>query len=296
MILCIGQSAYDITYVIHEDLVENQKYRIYEIMECVGAPATNAASLCAKWQEDSALISRVGNDVYGEKILQTLREQGVDIRYIKELDDFKTPVSTIIAHAETGSRTIFNCPGELHPCEFAYPAHCDVILLDGHEMDASLEALTRFPDAVSVLDAGTCKEETRLLGAMVDHLVCSQDFARQYSGITIDKDNPQTVVDTFMSLRKLNKKQIVVTLGEDGLLYSKDHEILHMPAFNVKAIDTTGAGDIFHGAYAYGVMKKWDMEKILKVASATAALSTEKLGGNVAIPTLEDVEKLTKKE
>ena len=61
-------------------------------------------------------------------------------------------------------------------------------------------------------------------------------------------------------------------------------------------MDTTGAGDIFHGAYAYGVMKKWDMEKILKVASATAALSTEKLGGNVAIPALEDVEKMIKKE
>ena len=118
MILCIGQSAYDITYVIHEDLIENQKYRIYETMECVGAPATNAASLCAKWQEDSALISRVGNDLYGEKILQTLRAQGVDTRFIKELEDFKTPVSTIIAHAENGSRTIFNCPGELHPCEF----------------------------------------------------------------------------------------------------------------------------------------------------------------------------------
>ena len=208
MILCIGQSAYDITYVIHEDLIENQKYRIYETMECVGAPATNAASLCAKWQEDSALISRVGNDLYGEKILQTLRAQGVDTRFIKELEDFKTPVSTIIAHAENGSRTIFNCPGELHPCEFQYPSSCDVILLDGHEMEASLEALTRFPDAISVLDAGTCKEETRLLGAMVDHLVCSQDFARQYSGITIDKENPQSVVDTFVSLRKLNKKQI----------------------------------------------------------------------------------------
>ena len=163
-------------------------------------------------------------------------------------------------------------------------------------MEASLEALTRFPDAISVLDAGTCKEETRLLGAMVDHLVCSQDFARQYSGITIDKENPQSVVDTFVSLRKLNKKQIVVTLGEDGLLYGKGDEIIHLPAFKVKALDTTGAGDIFHGAYAYGVMKKWDMEKILKVASATAALSTEKLGGNVAIPALEDVEKMIKKE
>lgn len=293
MIVCVGQSAYDITYRIHEDLVENQKYRIYETMECIGAPATNAACLCAKWGEDTALVSRVGKDLYGEKILETLRDQYVDTRYVKQLAGFQTPVSTIISHVETASRTIFNCPGKLEPCAFALPLTCDVLLLDGHELEAGLEALERYPDAVSVLDAGTCKEETKLLGALVDHLVCSQDFAYQYTGIKIDKQDPDTVIKTFQKLKTLNKKQIVVTLGEDGLLYEQDKEINHLPAYAVEAIDTTGAGDIFHGAYVYGLAKNWDLKTILKRASYTAALSTTKPGGNLSIPDLEEIEHLT---
>lgn len=289
MIVCVGQSAYDITYVIHEDLVENQKYRIYETMECIGAPASNAACLCARWEEETALITRVGNDFYGTLILEELRKQDVDVRYVKQLEEFKTPVSTIITHMENGSRTIFNCPGVLKECDFDYPIDCDVLLLDGHELTASLEALKRYPHAISMLDAGTCKEETKLLAAMVDHLVCSEDFARQYTGITIDKKNPDTVIQTFQALKKLNQGQILVTLGGDGCLYEQKKEILHMPAYVVEAIDTTGAGDIFHGAYAYGVAKKWDLKTILHVASKTAALSTTKLGGNLSIPKLEEV-------
>lgn len=289
MIVCVGQSAYDITYMIHEDLVENQKYRIYETMECIGAPATNAACLCARWGEDSVLISRVGKDLYGEKVLEALREQYVDVRYVKQLDDFQTPVSTIIAHVEQATRTIFNCPGKLNACSFAFPSTCDVLLLDGHELEAGLEALKRYPDAISVLDAGTCKEETKVLGALVDHLVCSQDFAYQYTGVKIDKKDPDTVIQTFQKLRTLNKKQIVVTLGEDGLLYEVDKEINHMPAYPVNAVDTTGAGDIFHGAYAYGLAKHWDLKTILKRASYTAALSTTKPGGNLSIPSLDEI-------
>lgn len=286
-LVCVGQSAYDMTYFIHEPLIENQKYRIQERMECIGAPATNAACLCAQWGIDTTLVSRVGQDSYGTQILMTLQEQGVDTSYIKVSEGAKTSISTIITHTETGSRTIFNCPINDTQDSFAYPTQCDVLLMDGHEEAASMELRKRFPQAVTILDAGTAQPEVIRLAAFCDHLVCSQSFAQQYTGITLSLNVEQTVVETFQKLKELCSHQVVVTLGELGLLYEKEQRIYHMPARNVTAVDTTGAGDIFHGAYTYGVMMGWTLEKCLDIASRAAALSVGKMGGNPSIPSLQ---------
>lgn len=288
-IVCVGQSAYDITYFLHEDIKENQKYRVYETQECIGAPATNAACLCAKWGQDVKLISRIGKDRYGELILEELVKQGVDTQYVMACDDIKTPVSTIITHVENGSRTIFNCPSKSKEVAFRYPKTCDVVLLDGHEEEASIELLHRFPNAISMLDAGTCREETKRLAPLVDHLVCSQDFAFQYTGICIDVKDPKSIVHTFRKLRELNQKQIVVTLGEQGLLYLVEDTIVYHHAQNVVAVDTTGAGDIFHGAYAYGLAKQWSLEKIIDIATRAAGISVTRVCGNLSIPSLQDI-------
>lgn len=288
-LVCVGQSAYDITYVIHEDLKENQKYRIYEKQECIGAPAANAACLCAKWGIDTALIARLGNDLYGSILHEELEKQGVNTAYLLQADTISTPVSTIIAHQETGSRTIFNCPDTSKLTYTTYPEACDVLLLDGHELTASIQMITRFPQAISILDAGSCNEETKVLAKLVDHLVCSQDFAYQYTGISIDLQDASTILQTFCKLKELNQKQVVVTIGDQGCLFEKDGQILHIPAYQVASIDTTGAGDIFHGAYAYGICKGWKLEKILAIASMSAALSTTKLTGNLSIPSMQEV-------
>lgn len=293
-ILCIGQCAYDITFPIHEPLCENQKYRIYDKFECIGAPAANAAVLCVMWEEESILISRIGKDFYGKQILRVLETYGVEATYVIEDKEFSTPVSAIIANSMNGSRTIFNCPGHQRELNFRYPDRADVILVDGHELQASIEALQKYPNAVSVIDAGTYKEETRTLGALVDHLVCSQDFARQYMGIQLDDQNQEVWLKAFSLLHEINEKNIVVTLGESGLLYEKEGEICHLPAYRVKAVDTTGAGDIFHGAYAYCIQKGYSLEDTLKISSAASAISVQTLGGQPSIPDKERVNEFLK--
>ena len=169
-IICIGQCAYDLTFPIQEPLIENQKYRIMEPFSCIGAPAANAAYLCALW---NAEIRRV------------LKEAGVDTAYLMEDESFSTPVSAIIANSFNGYRTIFNCPGIQRKLEFHYPEQAEILLLDGHELQASLEALSRYPDIDSIMDAGTFHEETSVLAQKVTYLVCSQDYARQFSNIEV---------------------------------------------------------------------------------------------------------------
>ncbi|MGM0216628.1 carbohydrate kinase family protein [Enterococcus sp. AZ109] len=290
-ILCIGQAVYDITFPTEDAIVENQKYQVYDRYECMGAPAANAAYLCGLWGIETSLIARVGNDLFGKEILRTLAAVGVNTNDVRQEPHQKTSLSCIVVNKINGDRTIWNAP--LQETEFSPDWPHDppkVILVDGHERNISLEALQKYPKATSLVDAGSYKPELDTLFQTVDYLVCSEVFAFQYSGISLDINEPQTIEAVFTKLEDLNPNQIVVTLGERGSVFKQDGTIHHVPAFPTKPVDTTGAGDIFHGAFAYGLHQGKDLRDIVLFASATAALSVERMGGQTSIPTLKEVE------
>lgn len=289
-IFCIGQSAYDITIPLEGAICENQKYRITKKKECGGGPAFNAAYLCAMWGEKVELISRLGNDTYGKRLLEIASQAGIGTNYLIKDDKIETPHSYIFSNQKNGSRTLFNFPGEKQDVKYTYPDEkVSVILSDGHEPDISVEAIRYYKNAISIVDAGTCRESTMQVAKEVDYLVCSEDFARQYTGVAINLDDTQKTCQIFEEVEKINHKHAVVTLGEKGLLYRRDGKITHMPAFKVKAIDTNGAGDIFHGAFAYGMHKKLDFYDVLKISSMASAISVQTLGAQSSIPQLTKV-------
>lgn len=92
---------------------------------------------------------------------------------------------------------------------------------------------------------GTFHEETSVLAQKVTYLVCSQDYARQFSNIEVSIQDENSWRQTFDALHALNAGYIVVTLGDQGLLYEDTQGIHHIEAFNVSAVDTTGAGFSF---------------------------------------------------
>lgn len=291
-ILCVGQAAYDITFPCTEPILENRKYRIYNRMECMGAPAANASYLCALWGADVSLMARVGDDLYGKEILHTLNHVGVDTTPMHVDKQIPTSISCIIANADKSTRTILNCPMKDESFPYRFPEEdVHVILMDGHELNASLAAIKQFPDALTILDAGTYKPEIMELIQSVDYLVCSEDFARQYTGITIDLANHTSASDTFQKLKEINTNHIVITLGDKGSVYEEHDQIHHIPAFNVNAIDTTGAGDIFHGAFAYCLNRNYSLNDIIRISSLSASISVERLGSQIAIPDLEEMRK-----
>lgn len=289
-IFCIGQSAYDIITPVEEAIVENQKYRITEMFECGGGPALNAAFLCALWGADTCLISRIGQDEYGKRLRNIMENVGVRLEYLIEDDEIQTPYSFIYSNSKTGSRTLFNFPGKLKAVEYNYPKEkVDVILSDGHEPDISLKAIKTYPGAVSVADAGTCREGTLAVAKESDYLVCSEDFARQYTGKALNLKNWTLCESVFQEVEQINQKQAVITLGAEGLLYKKNGIVTHMPAYPAAAVDTNGAGDVFHGAFAYGVWRGMELEEILKLSSMAAAISVQTYGAQSSIPRLESV-------
>lgn len=126
--------------------------------------------------------------------------------------------------------------------------------------------------------------DLRELAGAVDALIVPQTCAKQLS--------PEgNWLHRLETLGELGAAFAVITAGADGCYYLDEGNLVHQPAFPVKAVDTTGAGDAFHGAFAYGMAARWHAPRCIRFASAVAALSTRALGGRRALPTLAEVER-----
>ncbi|MGL5126550.1 MAG: carbohydrate kinase family protein [Fusobacteriaceae bacterium] len=289
-ILCVGHSACDITYILKEYPIENRKYKADGTKIMGGGPTGNAAYLLGKYKETPSYITTLGKDFYGELIKKELNSVDVDMKNSLISENYTTPCSMIITNTSNGSRTILNHrnKNKIPPdYKIEYDSEFEIILFDGHEIELARMALETFPKAITVLDAGSYKEETVELAQKVNYLICSEDFARDYTGVeSLSQENYE---DVFSKIEKLNGKNVVITLGEKGCIYRKDGELYNFPAYKTKAIDTTGAGDIFHGAFIYSLAKDYDFLKSIKFSSVCASLSVEKIGGRESIPELKNV-------
>jgi len=291
-ILCIGNASYDMFFSLDEYPAENKKYAVNSIRESSGVPASNEAYLLSKWGVKCAFIGLIGNDIYGKKIISDFKKVKTDFRLTEVRKNFPTPLSNIIINKKNGSRTIINRRTFDNKIKINLKKlakyNPQVLLFDGNELDTALTSLEMFDNAVSILDAGSLRKETLILSKKTDYLVCSEDFAKSYTGMDKLK-NQNDYKKCMQKLKELNNKNIVVTLGENGLFYNTGSEVKHMEAFKVNAVDTTGAGDVFHGAFAYSILKKLSLEETLKLSSCAAALSAAKEGGRDSIPELNDV-------
>lgn len=291
-VLCVGHSAYDCTLFAEEYPAENSKCEALDLLESGGGPAANAAVLLSRWGARCAFAGAVGEDTYGKRIREEFLEAGTDVSLLEMRPGQPTPFSVIIVNRQNGSRTIVNrkvpCPALRLGREALERMSPKTLLFDGHELEAAREALAAFPEAVSILDAGSWREGTAALAGEVDFLVASERFAKQATGAK-DLATEEERRKCARLLRERFGTTAVVTLGERGLIAEDGGGYLHCPAFPAEAVDTTGAGDIFHGAFAYAVWKEMNFLDSLRLASMAAALSVGVPGGRNSIPTLARV-------
>ena len=292
-ILSIGHVTYDTTFETDYFPLENTKNRFHDKEEYVGGPASIAALLLAKWNEEVDIAGIVGNDDYGKKVKKEFTINHVGVNYLSLDDNATTSHSFVLANKTNGSRTIFcytSNKSHLKPFELDYKP--DIILLDGYEYEASKKLLNTYPDAISVIDAGKDKKEVIELAKMVNYLVCSLEFAEKVTGIKADFTNKQTLGNIYTNMEAMFKNNVVITLEALGCMYRSGDQIKVMPSIKVKTIDSTAAGDIFHGAFVYGLAQKYDFEKVLKFANIAGALSVTRVGGYRSIPTLKEMNEI----
>lgn len=288
--VCIGHATYDTTLPMKNYPTENLKHRIPEKIECGGGPASNAAYLLAKWGMDTTFIGIVGDDYYGEKIIEEFNHIGVNTDYIEKNKEIETDSSYIISNLSNGSRTILTAKSKLPLAtdKTINIKDADVILVDGEHFETAKKVILDNPNAISIIDAGRVNEYTKELGKMVTYLVCSKDFAEEFTNQKIDYNDMNSMITIYEALKIYFKTNIIITLEDKGS-FTKFDDYKLIPSIKVTPLDSTGAGDIFHGAFTYFIANHYDLKETIELASITGALSVEKIGSRYAIPELKEV-------
>ena len=277
-VLCVGHASYDLVFSVDHHPLEDEKMVAESFISCGGGPAANASVTVAKLGFKSAFSGYLGMDIYGEKHYQELLELGINTDLIIR-GNSPTPLSTILVKPN-GNRALINYKGKteaLPPNTVDFSsATAKVVLFDGHEPHISLPLLNRMRQEgiPTVLDAGSLHSGTLSLMDRVDYLVCSEKFAHQFSGDSI------TALTRLAELSKV----VVITQGERGLIWQRGHESGKLEAFPVTSIDSTGAGDAFHGAFAVAIASGMNWLDVLRYASAAGALCCTKTGARTGLP------------
>lgn len=287
--LTIGHASYDITFRVDKYPIENTKQRVGKHIDCGGGPASNAGYLLALWGCDVSFQGVAGNDYYGEMIKAEFNSVNVDTTYLELIDNFETDLSIIIANSTNASRTIITSKDNIVPkCSMPNDNKYDVILVDGEEEEMSKRVLLNNKSAIKVIDAGTCKPSTVSLCPYVDYLVCSKNFALDYTKLEYD-GSIDSLIKIYNKLVSDFHNTVVITLEDKGCFTKIDDEYKLIPSIKVKAVDTTGAGDIFHGAFTYFISHNYSLLDTCRLSNLTGALSTLKVGGRYSVPKLEAV-------
>ena len=290
-ILCVGQSAYDITIPVDSYPEENKKYKINEVYECGGGSCNNAAYLMAKWHDEVFIASPIGMDDYGKKIKEELIKIGVNIDFIEEIENVSTTTSYIINNKLNGSRTIVtNKSPRLHfSYDFFVDLKPDIIFLDGNDFDLAMTVINNNPEAIKIIDTGNMKDGIVELAKKCNYVVCSNDFLREYTGINFEYQNIALIHDAYDKMAKDFNGKLIVTLEQLGSLTKIDNEFKLVPSIKVESVDSTGAGDIYHGAFTHFIKEGYSLLDAMKYANIAGALSVTKIGSKNSMPSLEDV-------
>ena len=289
-VVCVGHSTFDTTLPMKEYPTENIKYRLDHHIECGGGPASNGAYLLAKWGMDTTIASVIGNDYYGDRIITDFEKVGADTSYLEKMDNHMTTSSYIIANMSNGSRTVLSSKDEaVRKLSKSLCIPADVILIDGEHPESAHELLDSNPRAISVLDAGRLNDDTRALGKKVTYLVCSKDFAEEFTNKKIDVTDLNELNNIYNELKEYFENNVVITLEAAGSYTEIDGAGQIIPSISVKAMDSTGAGDIFHGAFTYFIANGYSLLDTIKFSSITSAISVTRIGSRYSIPLLDEV-------
>jgi sulfofructose kinase len=277
-VLCVGHASYDLVFTVPHHPDSDEKMVADSFLSCGGGPAANAAVQVAKLGLKAAFSGYLGNDLYGDKHKQEFIDYGVNADWVVR-GESPTPLSMVLVKPD-GKRALINYKGETKPLpentiDLA-GINVKVILFDGHEPHISvpLAKYAKEQGIPTVLDAGSVHEGTLALMALVDHLVCSEKFAKQLH------DDVETALNKLADIAP----NVVITLGEHGLIWRCGDNSGSIPAFPINAVDTTGAGDAFHGAYAAALAQGMTWDAVLRYASAAGALCCTKAGARLGIP------------
>lgn len=287
-IVAMGHCTVDQLGVVEHYPELDQKVDMYTWSMQGGGPAATGAATAARLGAEVAFVGLLGDDPYGEVARESLAELGVDVTALTIAPGALSPTSFVIVHRPTGRRSIVSSRGNLPALtgDDVNPAvleGADVLLIDGHAPEAqrALAEAARARGTQVLLDAGSRREGMDALIAVSDVVVASERFSADFAG------SPDRTLD---GLLEAGPKWAVVTLGADGAVGRGPGGPQIIDGIEVEVVDTTGAGDVYHGAFAVALAEGKDLAECMHFAGAAASLSCRALGGRAGLPTADEVE------
>lgn len=282
-IACVGITVMDRIYYVENLPTEGGKYVAKRYTEVGGGPAATAAVAAAKLGAQVDFIGRVGDDDIGNRLLEELESLSVNTRHTRRYSDANSSQSAILVDAQ-GERIIINYPSPyllpdaewLKEIDFS---QWDVVLADvrWHEGAKQAFTLARQAGVMTILDGDTTPQDISELVALSDHCAFSEPGLARLTGIS----EPHA---GLKKAQKITNGHVYVTCGRDGCNWLSDNEVHHQPGFSVDVVDTTGAGDVFHGALAFSLASGALIKDAVRFASGVAALKCTRPGGRAGIP------------
>lgn len=285
----MGLNAVDHICVVPRFPRYEEKLRMLDFKKTPGGQVASALAACAKWGLRAKYIGKVGGEDLGAFSLASLKDAGIDTADVAVVEGVTNQFAFILVDASTGERTIIwrrDAALEMLPGEVPLSAITSgkYLLLDGHDSLAAALAARQARDrgAVVVVDAETVKTGTRDLILSSTYVVSSREFPERFTGIG-DLD------EALKSIRALGPECVVATLGREGALCLSERGLVRSRGFEVRCVDSTGAGDVFHGAFIYGLAAGWDLERVLDFSNGAAALNCTAVGAREGIRPVAEI-------
>ncbi len=284
-ILGVGDCVLD--YIFRcPSIAHGGSVRVNEFKTEGGGLTATAIVACARLGAAGELVCRLGSDSIGDEIIDGLSRENVALGHVYRAANAASSISFIHVDIETGDRTIYYYRIDINDDE-GVPVSWDMegvscLLIDPTWKPGAISAAAQARKlGIPVVADVVPSEKNRDMLSLVDVLIAPNAFGKQHA-----KDGDYR--PALDEIHRLGPGVAVITVGRDGCWFSDGAEVDRMPAFSVDVVDTTGAGDVFHGAFAFGLAMGWDIRRRIEFASAVSALKCRKLGGRAGIPTFDE--------
>lgn len=294
-IVGIGANVYDTLITLKSYPREDTKMQCENIRMSGGGPCATGLVAASKLGAECAFIGNMADDTGGVFLKSDFEKFGVSTEFCSFIEGCNSFSSCIWLGSDKATRTCVFDKGNVPKTKIDKKsaqaiADADVLMVDGNDLDAAIEgAKIAHECGTNVLyDAGGLYDGVEKLLPYADILIPSEEFALGHTGA----ETAEYAAKILFS--KYSPKIVVITQGKRGGILYEGKEIKDYPAIPATVVDSNGAGDVFHGAFAFSLTKGYDPYKSCIFSSAVSALKCTKVGARDAVPTFGETVKFLK--
>ena len=276
---------------------EDTKMRAVSSQAAGGGPTATGIVAAAKLGASASFIGVLSDDGGGKFLMEDFKKYGVGTEHITVESGYRSFTSVIWLAKDSATRTCVFDKGDLpalklNQAQQEAVREADILMIDGNEMDGAEEAakIARASGTKVLYDCGGLYVGVERLLALTDIMIPSEEFALAHTGTNDVREAAKKLMNTY------HPEVVVITRGKLGGLFFDGNEFWDYPAFPVRAVDSNGAGDVFHGAFAAAVARGFDYRDCCVFASATSAIKCTGVGARQSVPDFETVMNLVKEK